>query len=317
MEFNLFDFDDIYIRAEISDFLKKLKSHQSSSLFLQPIDEVISSFPHYTNVVKQPIDLIQIITRFENRNYRKFEELKKDFDMMIENCKTFNSFSKSWAYKCAEQHENFFNRELKKSFVKVEKYQINKQNIIAGQSENVNDLIGSNIQIVSSSEDEKIFKKIRNLFQKLGSNLNVSQEQRDEIISIIVKSIVKRSKSFEQIIEDTMKFLSKNLNNVNNLKSYFSRKFRKLLRSIKEEQAEGLKPTDKTFNIKINLNENEEKREEKDKLDQIKKEVLLFIDNQKVPETYRNIMEYPIEPSLRKKITLYVNDINNMFIDKY
>jgi hypothetical protein len=247
---------------------------------------------------------------------------------MISNCKTFNSFKKSWAHKAAESIEAFFNRELKKSLLKIQKYQQmamaqpikksseNLTTVERSSNNNYQDHTSSNIQVVSSSEDEKISKKIKNLFQKLGANLNVTEEQREEIIALIVKSIVKRNKSFEQIYEDTMKFLSKNLNNTNNIKSYFSRKFRKLLRSIKEEQSDGMK-TDKAFNIKINLNESEEKKEEKDKLDTIRKEVLNFIDNQKIPEVLRNLSEYPVEPSVRKKINAYVSEIRSNFISQY
>jgi hypothetical protein len=316
------ELDDLFVRSEIDDFLKRLKTHQNAMIFLQPIEEVISSFPNYSEVIKQPIDMLKIIHNFEKRYYKNTEELKNDFYVMINNCKTFNSFKKSWAHKSAEHLENFFNREIKKSISKIEKYQTNKLSMIGAHNVNKNNSVNlynenSNIQVVSSSEDEKIAIKIKNLFLKLGSNLNVTDEQRNDIINLIVKSIIKRSKSFEQIYEDTMKFLSKNLNNLNNIKSYFSRKFRKLLRSIKDEQAEGSKPLDKTFNIKINLNENEEKREEKNKLDQIKKEVLNFIDNQKVPEVFRNVSEYPIEPSLRKKISCYVNDLKNQFTTNY
>lgn len=322
------ELDDIFIRNEIAELLKKAKAHPTAPLFLQPIEEVIATYHNYADVVKEPIDLDKIIAKFETKKYTSIDEVKNDFYLMLNNCKTFNNFKKSWAFRSAEQLENYFNRELKKSMAKIEKHQINLQNIMkASSAGNANtgasnitspfDMAdSSNIQVVSSSEDEKIAKRIRNLFQKLGPNLNVSDHQRDEIIALIVRSIVKRSKSFEQIYEDTMKFLTKNLNNVNNIKSYFSRKFRKLLRSIKEDQSEGLKPSDKTFNIKINLNESEEKREEKDKLDQVRREVINFIDNQKVPEVFRNVTEYPLEPSLRRKITLHVNDIKNMFITK-
>jgi hypothetical protein len=208
-------------------------------------------------------------------------------------------------------------REFKKSVAKIQRYKtlpVKTTESFLHDSSDIVNLNDENLQVVSSSEDDKIYKRIKNLFLKLGSNLNVTDEQREEKLSLIVKSIMKRSKSFEQIYEDTMKFLNKNLNNVNGIKTYFSRKFRKLLRTIKEEQSEGIK--EKAFNIKINLNESEEKREEKDKLEAMRKEVITFIDNQKIPEVFRNVNEYPIEPSLRKKITLYVNDIKAKFMKK-
>lgn len=316
------------IKHEMEDLLKRLKTHQYSPLFLQNIEEVITSFPNYAVIIQNPIDLGKISTRFQEGLYTTIDDFKNDFELMISNCKTFNSFKKSWAHKAAESIEAFFNREFKKSLVKIQKYQQmtmaqpvkkSSENIATTErafNQNYQDHGSSNIQVVSSSEDDKISKKIKNLFQKLGSNLNATEEQREEIIALIVKSIVKRNKSFEQIYEDTMKFLTKNLNNTNNIKSYFSRKFRKLLRSIKEEQSDGIK-ADKAFNIKINLNESEEKKEEKDKLDSIKKEVLNFIENQKIPEVIRSISEYPLEPSVRKKINVYVNEMRNNYISQY
>jgi len=306
------------IRNEVELLLKKLTTHGYSPLFMQEIEEIIQSFPNYSMVIEKPIDLLKISRKFENMEYSSFEEFSLDVTLMFENCKTFNCLKKSWAHKAALVMEGFFNREFKKSLAKIQRYKtmpVKTSESFNHDNLGVANLNDENLQVVSSSEDDKIYKRIKNLFLKLGSNLNVTDEQREEILSLIVKSIMKRSKSFEQIYEDTMKFLSKNLNNVNGIKTYFSRKFRKLLRAIKEEQSEGNK--EKVFNIKINLNDSEENREEKDKLDVVRKEVISFIDNQKIPEVFRNVDEYPIEPSLRKKITLYINEIKSKFMKKY
>ncbi len=52
---------DHFTRNEIDELLKKLKSHQYANIFMQPIEEVISSFPHYTSIISNPIDLGKII----------------------------------------------------------------------------------------------------------------------------------------------------------------------------------------------------------------------------------------------------------------
>jgi hypothetical protein len=173
----------------------------------------------------------------------------------------------------------------------------------------------ANVQIVTNSEDKRLFKRILTIFLKIEENLKLSTEQRDEIINIIVKSIIKRSKPFDQIHEDTMKVITKNIDN-EQAKTNFSKKFRKLLRTIKQETSESANP-EKAFNIKINLNETEEKREEKDKLDSIKKEIINFIDSQKIPEVFREITEYPIDPNLRKKILNYITEKREMFTKTY
>jgi hypothetical protein len=311
--------DDAYWVQEIKELMKKLKSNTNASIFVQPIEEIINSFPLYSTIIENPIDLPKIEHKLNYDQYNYIEEFKSDIDLMCNNCKNFNN-PNSWAHKVGLAFENFFNREYKKSLAKIEKYQ---QNMTLNQTskkkysqklENLNRMgsIGSdhNIQVISSTEDERILKKIRNLFIKLGDDLDVSEEQREEIINWVLKSIIKRNKSFDQLYEDTTKLLAKHLKNTE-IKSFFSKKFRKFLRVIKEEQ--NAQQEGKAFNIKINLNENEEKREEKDKLDQIRKEVLNFIDNQKIPEILRSSTEYPIEPSLRKKISAHVNDIRNSF----
>jgi hypothetical protein len=178
------------------------------------------------------------------------------------------------------------NKQLEK-FAQINLMKINNQKAKS------NIIQENTVQIVTNTEDDKIGKRIRNIFSKISSSLNISEEQKEDIINLITKNIVKRNKSFEQIYEDTAKFLSKNMTN-DALKSYFQKNFRKLLRKIKEEQAESV-AKDKAFNIKINLNESEEKMQEKAQLEALKREVLNFIDNQKIPENFRETLEYPLE----------------------
>jgi hypothetical protein len=305
--------NNILIRNEIDSLLTKLKKHQYSQLFLQPIEEVITQFYNYSQVIEKPIDLIKIAQKFEDRVYQNVEEIIEEISLMFTNCKTFNDKS-LWAYKWAESMEAFFFREYKKSQSKIEKFKavsLKQEEKIVESSFNIIETP----QVVTSSEDKKIYHKVKSLFVKIGNALKITDDQREECINKIVKSIVKRKESFEQIYEDTMKLLSKNMDNVNGVKSYFSTTFRKLLRNIKEEQNEGTK--EKQYCIKINLNESEEKREEKDKIEAVKKEVINFIENQKIPECMRDVDLFPLEPSLRKKINTYVSEIRAKFMKPY
>lgn len=308
------------VKSEIEILMKKMVDHQYSPLFLQPIEEIVNAYPNYSILISQPIDLGKIQKKLEENIYSTIDEIKNDVDLMINNCKTFNSIKKSWAHKAAESLEGFFSRELKKTIQKIDKLsQIASQPPkVKHESsiQNKNYQSENNIQVVSSAEDEIILNKLRNLFVKIRSNLNVTDEQLDDSTALIAKFIVKRNKSFEEIYDDTMKFINKNLiNSPNNLKSYFSKKFRKMLRTIKEEQNEGA--SKEVLNIKINLNETEEKRQELEKLNELNKEIYDFIENQKIPETLRNVSEYPIEPSLRKKIYSHVLDIRKSFMSNY
>lgn len=317
--------NDQFVLNEVKELFKRLKEHNMAFIFLQPIEEVMMSVPEYGQVIKNPIDMNKIEKKLEENRYQYLEDFFSDMELMLTNCKAFNNNKKHWVYKTCVAFEDFFVGNWKKLNQKIQKHKERSIQLTQHKTHRKEESVTSighidtnqNIQIISNTEDEKIARRIKSLFQKLGNNLNVSEQQKDEIIALIVKSILKRSKSFDQIYDDTMKFLTKNLKN-DGSKSIFSKKFRKLLRSIKEEQNESaLKAEAKNFNIKINLNENDEKKEEKDKFEIIRKEVKNFIENQKVPEIYREIAEYPIEPNLRKKITSYVSDIKNSFITQH
>lgn len=291
--------DDSIIINEIRDLFSKVKKHKHAYIFMQPIEEIINSYPKYVEFCPKPIDLNKIEKKIYENYYKNIEDLKDDIDLMLDNCKRFNNNTENWIYKGCIGLEEFFNNNYKKSLFKIEKYKekvalnyaqkaskFKDESIYSGKLDNK-----QNLQVVNCCDDDKISKKIKSLFSKISSALNIKEEKIDEIISIIVEKIVKRNKSFDQIYDDTMKFISKNISN-DSVKSYFSKKFRKFLRLIKEEQND---IDNKTFNIKIDLNENEEKREEKDKLELIRKEISVFIDNQKIPEVFRQNNEYPIE----------------------
>jgi len=304
--------DDSIIINEIRDLFNKVKKHKYSYIFLQPIEEIIESCPQYLETCKKPIDLNKIDKKIYDNYYKNIEDLKYDIDLMLDNCKKFNAGNNgSWIFKGCLGLQEFFNNNYKKSLQKIEKYKekvmqayMQKSNkyreepVYSGQIETIK----QNFSVVNNGDDERITRKIKNLFQKISSALNIKDEKIDEIISLIVDKIVKRKKSFEQIYDDTMNFLSKNISN-DSIKSYFSKKFRKLLRTIKEEQND---IDNKAFNIKIDLNENEEKREEKDNLEIVRKEIYAFIDNQKVPEVFRQNTEYPIEYFFILKFQIYL-----------
>jgi hypothetical protein len=210
--------------------------------------------------------------------------------------------------------ENFVKNNYIKLVQKVEKLKEKKAHASLRQQHKEYTDPQSNIQIVTNSEDQRLAKRIKTIFLKVEENLKLSIEQRDDIINLIVKSIIKRSRPFDQIYDDTMKVVSKCIDN-EQAKTNFSKKFRKLLRTIKQETENS--NTEKAFNIKINLNETEEKREEKDKIDIIKKEIINFIDSQKIPEVYREITEYPIDPHLRKKIANHITEVKEKYIKAY
>ena len=85
-----------------------------------------------------------------------------------------------------------------------------------------------------------------------------------------------------------------------------------MFRTLQDQQNEETNNLDgKALNIKIDLNENEEKREEKAKLEAIRKELKNFVENQKIPDVYLDPNEYSIEPNLKKKIYTFILNLRN------
>lgn len=61
-----------------------------NSVFLAPVDPVALNIPHYRQVVKHPMDLGTMTQKLKQGQYAKASEVKRDFDLMIQNCLAFN-----------------------------------------------------------------------------------------------------------------------------------------------------------------------------------------------------------------------------------
>ncbi|RYH15219.1 MAG: hypothetical protein EON54_28825, partial [Alcaligenaceae bacterium] len=59
-------------------------------VFLLPVDPVALNIPHYRQIIKQPMDLGTMTQKLKQGQYGKAIEVRKDFDLMIENCLLFN-----------------------------------------------------------------------------------------------------------------------------------------------------------------------------------------------------------------------------------
>ena len=326
---------DEYTLNESKEFIKKLKSNKNGYIFLQPIEELVNSLADYKEMIKYPIDLLKIEDKLVNKfEYNTIEDMKNDIDLMVNNCLTYNFQPNSWANKSAVQFKEFFNNNYKKLENKIEKHNEKKNSYLGrkrpnnqirddysttsrfkGKSINtekgeLNSNINNNITVLKF-DDEKIIKRVKNLFAYISPSLNASSESIDNVINILIKGFTKRNKSFDELYDDSMKFINKHLTEPEK-RSKFMKKFRKLIRTLQDEQnEEASKMEMKNLNIKIDLNENEEKRQEKSKLEQIRRDIKIFVENQKVPDVFLDPNEYSIEPVIKKKIYNFVMDIRN------
>jgi bromodomain-containing factor 1 len=74
----------------VIDEIRSPKFGQFNHVFLQPVDPVALNIPHYRQVIKQPMDLGTMSQKLRLGQYGTAAEFKKDFDLMIKNCLTFN-----------------------------------------------------------------------------------------------------------------------------------------------------------------------------------------------------------------------------------
>lgn len=75
-----------YVLKEI----RSAKHYQVNHVFQAPVDPVALNIPHYHQVIKAPMDMGTMSDKLKNGQYGTAVEFKKDFDLMIKNCLTFN-----------------------------------------------------------------------------------------------------------------------------------------------------------------------------------------------------------------------------------
>ena len=72
------------------DLIRGPKYARVNHVFLLPVDPVALNIPHYRQIIKHPMDLGTMTQKLKQGQYGKAIEVRKDFDLMIENCLLFN-----------------------------------------------------------------------------------------------------------------------------------------------------------------------------------------------------------------------------------
>lgn len=68
--------------------LNKLKEHEDSWPFLEPVDE--DDAPNYYKVVKTPMSLQRMEEKLDSGKYKTLTEFRQDFQLILANCKQYN-----------------------------------------------------------------------------------------------------------------------------------------------------------------------------------------------------------------------------------
>lgn len=74
----------------VLDEIRGPRYAQLNHVFLMPVDPVALNIPHYRQVIKHPMDLGTMTQKLKQGQYGKASEFKKDFDLMVDNCLSFN-----------------------------------------------------------------------------------------------------------------------------------------------------------------------------------------------------------------------------------
>lgn len=74
----------------VLDEIRGPKHAQTNHLFLMPVDPVALNIPTYRQIIKHPMDLGTMTQKLKQGQYGKASEVRKDFDLMIDNCLAFN-----------------------------------------------------------------------------------------------------------------------------------------------------------------------------------------------------------------------------------
>jgi len=324
---------DEYTQIELQTFLKKVKINKNAYIFLDEIENVMKSCPDYSSKIKHPIDLIKIIEKADRGEYDSLDEFNDDIQLMIENCLTYNQ-PQTWANRAGVAFQEYYNNNYGKLKIKIQKH--NERKNLMGKKRAAPGTVSSkqksiNIKGICESkngkedynninssynvlpfEDEKIAKNIRNLFMSIRPHLKTTDENIENIIKTLVEGFSKSNKNSEDLYDIGTKFISKHLNK-NEEKTKFMKDFKSLIRDMKNKQKEESTKLDQKTLIKIDLNENEANREEKVKLEKIRKTVKKYVEEHKVPGIYLDKEEYSIEPELKKKIYNFITNLRNKF----
>ena len=320
---------DEYTQGELQNFVRRLKSYKYSALFLEDINNVIKAYEDYASKISNPIDLLKIMDKVDKNEYETLEQFDDDIQLMISNCLTYNCMPNSWANRDCKSFQEYYNNNFPKFIQKIQKQKEKKSfigkkraggnNLLTKQKssgmlknvDNKMENINSNITVVKY-EDEKISKNIRTLFTNIKPYLNTTEENIENVIHTIIEGFNKSNKSSQELYDIGDKFIRKYLNKSEE-RTKFMKDFQSLIRDMSNRLKEESTKLDQKTLIKIDLNENEANREERLKLEKIRKTVKKYLDEHKIPEIYLDKEEYSIEPELKKKIYNFVINLRNKF----
>ena len=147
-------------KEKFFEILKVLFQDNQSSAFQEPVDYIELNIPEYPEIIKNPMDLGTIKEKLENDEYSDINQIVNDFDLIWENCFTFNKVG-SDIYKSAQYCKKLFKKQMEKYF----KVGNNNNNNLIYNKKDDDDIKEdeSKLQIINLQEKMEIAEKIRKI----------------------------------------------------------------------------------------------------------------------------------------------------------
>lgn len=97
----------------LTQAIRNMKRKKESVLFLVPVDPIALNIPSYSTFVKHPMDISTIEKKISSHQYLNIGKALQDFDLMFENCYTFNGHESAVSLM-AKSLQMWFKRECDK-----------------------------------------------------------------------------------------------------------------------------------------------------------------------------------------------------------
>lgn len=91
--------------------LKRLLMNKHAPLFRHPVDPVRDKAPDYFRVIANPMDLSSMSNKLDAGLYKDRFEFKSDFELLVQNAKTYTPDPKAYVHTAASQLERDFNTQ--------------------------------------------------------------------------------------------------------------------------------------------------------------------------------------------------------------
>ena len=150
------------------------KSHAPYNLpFVQPVDPIALGIPHYTEVIKEPMDLSTMRRKVDVGEYETLAEFEADMRLMFNNCYTFNPVGTD-VYNLGSQLEAVFNSKW------AEQNAFFSQYGETGRSRSRPSYDGETSDDDEDDEDAQHIQMLKTQLQLLNTQLQMLTEKRNK-----------------------------------------------------------------------------------------------------------------------------------------